>query len=270
MLDHLDGPPALAIYSAKDKQTISFGEMTDRLMDADLVCIGETHDSVPCHRVQLEVVKALFARDERLGVGMEMFQRPFQKEIDRYFRGEMDEEAFLKASEYRQRWGFDWSLYRPIVDFCRKNGVPLAALNAPRELTRKISQSGYASLTDDEKNQLGEIDFQVKAHRDYWYDRLPKLHGQKDATPEQKERGYDVMTVWDDFMAASAAAFQGERNVRRMVVLAGSGHVERGFGIPLRAARRTGGKAATVTIVVGGDLEKLAAEPTADYVVVVK
>ena len=55
-----------------------------------------------------------------------------------------------------------------------------------------------------------------------------------------------------------------------MVVLAGSGHVDRGFGIPLRAAKRTGGKAATITIVVGGDLEKLAAEPTADYVVVVK
>ncbi len=270
MLDHLDGPPSLAIYSAKDKKTISFGEMTDRLTDADIVCIGETHDSVLCHRVELEIIKALFARDERLGVGMEMFQRPYQKDIDRYFHGEMDEEAFLKASEYRQRWGFDWSLYRPIVEFCRKNGVPLAALNAPRELTRKIGKGGYASLTDDEKMQLGPIDFQMKEHRDYWYDRLPKMHGQKDATPEQKERGYEVMTVWDDYMAASAAAFQRDRNVRRMVVLAGSGHVERGFGIPLRAARRTGGKAATITVVADGDLDKLAAEATTDYVVVVK
>jgi uncharacterized iron-regulated protein len=96
------------------------------------------------------------------------------------------------------------------------------------------------------------------------------MHGQKDATPEQKERGYQVMTVWDDYMAASAAAFQRERNVRRMVVLAGSGHIERGFGIPLRAARRTGGAAATITVVVDGDLEKLAADAAADYVVVVK
>ncbi len=270
MLDYLEGPPSLSVYSAKDKKTISFGEMTDRLTDADLICLGETHDSVPCHRVQQEIIEALFARDERLGVGMEMFQRPYQKDIDRYFRGETDEEAFLKATEYRQRWGFDWSLYRPIVEFCRKNGVPVAALNAPKELTRRISKVGYAALTDDEKKQLGDVDFQVKEHRDYWYERLPKMHGQKDATPEQKERGYEVMTVWDDYMAASAAAFQRDRNVRRMVVLAGSGHVERGFGIPLRAARRTGGKAATVTIVVGGDLEKLAAEPAADYIVVVK
>ncbi len=267
MLDHLDGPPLLAIYSAKDKKTISFGEMIDRLNDADLVCIGETHDSVPCHRVQLEIIASLFARNERTGVGMEMFQRPFQKEIDCYFRGETDEGEFLKASEYKERWGFDWSLYRPIVEFCRKNGLPLAVLNAPRELTRKISKSGYTSLTDEEKKQLGPIDFQMKEHRDYWYDRLPKMHGQKDATPEQKERGYEVMTVWDDYMAASAAAFQRDRNILRMIVLAGSGHIERGFGIPMRAERRTGGKAATITIVAGGDLEKLAADPTADYVV---
>ena len=270
MLDHLDGPPALAIYSRKDKKTISFGEMVDRLLDADLICIGETHDSDLCHRVQLQILKALYARDGRLGVGMEMFQRPYQKEIDRYFRGETSEEDFLKATEYRQRWGFDWSLYRPIVEFCRRNNLPLAALNAPKELTKQVSKVGYTALTDDEKKQLGEVNFQMKAHRDYWYERLPKMHGLKNPTPEQKEHGYEVMTVWDDYMAASAAQFQQERNVRRMVVLAGSGHIERGFGIPMRAARRTGGKAATVRIEVGGDLEKLAAEGTTDYVVVVK
>jgi aminopeptidase N len=266
----MDGPPAVQIYATKNKRKISFGALTDRLLDADLICIGETHDSDLCHRVQLEIIKGLYARDERLGVGMEMFQRPFQKDLDQYLRGETNEEAFLKASDYRQRWGFDWSLYRPIVEFCRRNSVPLAALNAPRELTRKISKSGYAALTDDERKQLGEVDFQVKAHRDYWYDLLPKMHGQTDATPEQKEHSYQVMTVWDDYMAASAAQFQKDRNVRRMVVLAGSGHIERGFGIPARAAQRTGGKAATITIVAGGDLEKLAKEPTTDYVVVVK
>jgi uncharacterized iron-regulated protein len=270
LVDRVEGPPPMTVYSAKDKKTISFGELTDRLLDADLVCVGETHDSELNHGVQLQIIRALYARDDRLGVGMEMFQRPFQKEVDRYFRGEDGEDEFLKATEYQQRWGFDWSLYRPIVEFCRKNGVPLAALNAPKELTKKISKSGYNALTDDEKKQLGEVDFNVKEHRDYWYERLWKIHGAKEATEEQKERGYHVMTVWDEYMGASAAMFQKDRGVRRMVVLAGSGHVERGFGIAGRAVKRTGGKAVTVAVAPGGDLEKLAAEPTADYIVVVK
>jgi uncharacterized iron-regulated protein len=125
-------------------------------------------------------------------------------------------------------------------------------------------------LSDDEKKQLGTVDFQMKEHRDYWYDRLAKMHGKADATPAEKERGYQVMTVWDEYMGASAAAFQQERRLRRMVVLAGSGHVERGFGIPARAAKRTGGKVATVRVEVGGDVDKVAAEPLTDFVVIVK
>ena len=268
LLDRVEGPLTLHVQSTRDKRAVSFGKMIDRLLEADLICIDETHDSDLNHRVQLQIVKALFARDERLGVGMEMFQRPFQKEIDRYFRGEIGEEEFLKATEYRQRWGFEWSLYRPIVEFCRKNGVPLAALNAPRELTRRISAVGFAGLNDDEKNQLGPVDFQVKEHRDYWYERLAQMHGKADVPEEQKERSYQVMTIWDEYMGASAARFQMTRPVRRMVILAGSGHIERGFGIPARAAKRTGGKVVTVGIAVGAEEKK--GDAVTDFVVTVK
>jgi uncharacterized iron-regulated protein len=270
LLDRTLGPPILRIYDRKEKRFLTFGEMLDRLMEYDLICIGETHDSEPVHRVQLQVIKALFARDERLGVGMEMFQRPYQKVLDRYGRGETTEEEFLKQSDYRKRWGFPWMLYRPIIDFCRNNHIPLAALNVPGELRKRLSEVGYAKLTKDERLQLGPIDFHSKEHRAYWYERLAKMHGEKKVSEEQKERGYQVMTAWDEFMGASAAAFQKERGVRRLVILAGSGHIDRGFGIPARAAKRTGGKAATIHIAVGGNAKKATAEPVADFMVLVE
>jgi uncharacterized iron-regulated protein len=265
LFERVTGPAPLRIYSAQDRKLITFGEMIDRLQDADLICVGETHDSELDHQVQFRIIKALFAADERLGVGMEMFQRPFQKEIDRYFKGALPEEQFLKATEYKQRWGYDWGLYRPIVEFCRRNDVPLAALNAPKELTSRISKVGVAGLSDDEKKQLGDLDFHVKAHRDYWYDRLAKLHGNNNASDEDKEIGYQIMTTWDGYMAASAALFQQERRLRRLIILAGSGHIDRGFGIPARAAKLTGGKAATIHIEVDGDPEKTPPEPVADF-----
>jgi uncharacterized iron-regulated protein len=271
LLVRVTGSVSLEVYSTRDKKVIGFGELIDRLMGVDVICIGETHDSEPVHQVQVQIIKAVYARDERLGVGMEMFQRPYQKEIDRYLRGEIKEDEFLKATEYKTRWGYDWSLYRPIVEFCRRNEIPVAALNVPRELTRRVSKVGYDKLTDDEKKQLGKIDFHVKTHRDYWYERLAKIHGEKDdATPEEKERGYQVMTTWDEFMADSAATFQQQQGLLRMVVLAGSGHIDRSFGIPERTVKRTGGKAATIHIEVGGDIEKWAMEPTTDYLIVVR
>jgi uncharacterized iron-regulated protein len=265
-----DGPPSVVVYAARRERPIRFGALIDRLLEADLICIGERHDSDLDHRVQHQIIKGLFARDERLGVGLEMFQRPYQDTVDSYCRGTIDEEKFLEATQYRQRWGFAWALYRPLVDFCRRNQVPVAALNAPKELTARISKVGHAALTDEEKRQLGPIDFQVARHRDYWYERLAAMHGQKDAPAEQKERSYQVMTTWDDYMAASAARFQQERKLRRLVILAGNGHIERGFGIPERASKRTGGKALTVGIQVGGKADAFLREPVTDFLIVVK
>jgi uncharacterized iron-regulated protein len=267
--DRLEGPPEIAVFQGKAKKQISFGAMADALLAADLVCVGETHNADVHHRVQLQIIKALFAQDERLAVGMEMFQRPFHAALDGYVAGSSGEADFLKATEYAKRWGYSWSLYKPIVDFCRNNRVPVAALNAPKELTSRISKVGHAALSAEEKEKLGPMDFDHKEHRAYWYERLPKLHGQADTTPEQKERSYQVMTVWDDYMAASAANFQRDRHIRRMVILAGSGHIDRGFGIPDRAARRTGGKAVTIKIITAleaaGD-----EEPVTDFTIVVR
>lgn len=266
LMDHLDGPPKVMVWSTAEKKAIPFGEFTDRLMGGDLICVGETHDSEVHHAVQLMILKALYARDERLGVGMEMFQRPFQKIVDRYVSGAIDEPTFLDDTEYHKRWGYDWGLYRPIVEFCRRNRVPLAALNLSDELRGRLSKEGYGKLTEQEKKQLGDIDFHVKEHRAHWYDQLGEMHGHGKMTEEGKEKFYQVMTAWDEFMADSAARFQTERKLRRMVILAGSGHIERGFGIPNRASKRTGGKAITVGIQYAGEKTK----PVADYVVEVQ
>jgi hypothetical protein len=45
LLERATGPQELTVYDAKEKRTITFGELTDRLLGADIVCVGETHDS---------------------------------------------------------------------------------------------------------------------------------------------------------------------------------------------------------------------------------
>jgi len=186
--------------------------------------------------------------DDRLGVGLEMFQRPFQKEIDRYFAGVHDEDAFLKASEYQKRWGYDGRSISRSWNLRRKNKLPLAALNASKELTARISRADSRGSMTRRKKQLGPIDFQLKEHRDYWYERLAKMHGNcGQANAGREERSYQVMTVWTVSWPQRGTVPAGG-GLRRMVILAGSGHIDRGFWHPWRAARLTGGKALTVKI----------------------
>ncbi|GEM_PF-1342811 len=266
--DQLEGTVPMIVWPQGSKdRAADFGQMIERCLEADVICIGESHNAEHHHRVQLHIIKALFALDDRLAVGLEMFQKPFQEPIDRYIKGEINEAEFLKATEYAKRWGYDWSLYQAIVEFCRNNRIPIAALNAPKELTAKISKAGYAGLSDDEKKQLGAIDFTQKKHRDHWLEELPKLHGNAKATPEQKERSYQVMATWDDVMAQSAAQFQKERHVRRIVILAGSGHIDHRFGIPDRIAGRTGGRVVTIKLAPSGPAKVTGENAPADWVI---
>ncbi|KAF0241679.1 MAG: hypothetical protein FD180_4316 [Planctomycetota bacterium] len=260
--------PELSVLSVKDGRAITWGEFTDRLLAADIICVGETHDSEAHHQVQLRVIKALFASDESLGVGMEMFQTPLQQTLDRYIAGSMTEEEFLKETDWAKSWGFEWSLYRPIVEFCRRNGVGLAALNAPKALTRKIGKGGWESLSEEDRIALGEVDLASPEHREHWLERIGAMHGDKKPSEDQLERTYQVMATWDSVMAASTARFQQERRLHRMVVVAGSGHAGYRFGIPARAAALTGGKAVIVRVDAGdggGDIDG-----DADFVVKVR
>jgi len=269
LLDQLEGPLPVRVYAARDKSFITFDQLIDRLLEADLICIGEKHASELHHRLELQIIKAIYTHDERLGVGMEMFQRPFQQGIDRFLRGELSEDQFLEASEYRQRWGYDWSLYRPVVEFCRKNSIPVAALNAPHELTDRVFQVGIAGLTNAEKAEVGIIDFSVKEDRDHSFDFLADVHRKSEISAEQIEHSSQVMRVWNGYMATRATQFQQQRRLRRLVVLAGSAHVDRSFGIPACALKRIHGKVVAISLFVDGekDSEKALAQMGTDYIV---
>ena len=256
------------VIDTKNGRVITFEEMADQLMNHGVIGVSESHDNELHHRVQLEVIKAVHARDESLAVGMEMFQRPFQDAVDRYLAGELTEAEFLAETEYLTRWGYPYDLYKPIVDYTHANGIPLGALNASKELTARVKQVGFDGLTDDEKAELGPIDFHVKEHRDFWFSLLGHLHGNRTPTEEEKEKSYQIMTIWDDYMAQSAARFMDDRKADRIVVLAGSGHIDGGFGIPDRAGNYSGKSSVTIATNVGCTPENMPYLPV-DYIVCV-
>jgi len=53
----------------------------------------------------------------------------FQKALDDYIEGRIDERQFLKESEYFTRWGYDYHLYRQIPPVCEVGKNPCPSLN---------------------------------------------------------------------------------------------------------------------------------------------
>ncbi len=206
------------------------------LAAARVIYIGERHDSYADHLKQLEIIRRIHAIHPDLAIGMEQFQRPFQSVLDKYIAGDLSERDMLLKSEWYERWRFDYRLYRPILSFARDNAIPIVALNVAKEITKKVSHGGMESLSAEERAQIpATIDPPDEEYRD-WLKATFEQHAHSDK--QQFERFLQVQLLWDEGMAMAVAEYLQRHPGRKMVVLAGSGHLMYGAGIPNRVSRR--------------------------------
>jgi hypothetical protein len=186
-----------------------------------------------------------------IAIGMEMFQKPYQQPLDDYIAGRVDEERLLRGTEYFSRWGFNYMLYREILDYARREGIDVVALNQEKEIVSAVAAGGLDSLSDGQRGRLPQdMDMSDAAHRARLL-HVFSLHSPP--VGRQFENFYQAQVVWDEAMAHTVVEYMDAHPGRKMVVLAGRGHVEYGLGIPKRA-HRLGGRPYAVLVHTDGQV----------------
>ncbi len=218
------------------ERALNLKEIVKRIENKKIIYVGERHDMFSHHIAQLNIIKAIYKKHKKLAIGMEMFQRKFQPVIDEFINGNISEREFLKKTEYFKRWGFDYNLYKPILDFARKNKIPVIALNVETEIIKKVSRGGLESLSEKELEKIpSEMDFSNIKYRD----RLKEIFGFH-KTGRNFEYFLQSQILWDETMAETIDKFLRKNPKYKIVVIAGNGHLKYGFGIPDRCYRRNG------------------------------
>ncbi len=218
-----------------------FDQIVGQLDKARVIYVGETHTSVADHQLQLRIIEALYKKNPNLAIGMEMFPASSQQALDRYtLSGEIvDERTFLKESDYYNVWRFDYRFFQDILQFARKNHIPVIGLNLDREIVSEVFRSGGTdSLTKEVRESLPkDRNLDMAGYRE----RLSFMHDvhMQGSHGSGAESGFiQAQGLWDETMAENIANFLTSRPKYRMVVLAGSQHTRKDSGIPPRVARR--------------------------------
>ncbi|NNJ83496.1 MAG: PDZ domain-containing protein, partial [Gammaproteobacteria bacterium] len=212
---------------------------------------------------------------------------------------------------YYDRWRYDWRLYQPIVHFARDRNIPIIALNISSEIVKRVSKVGWDGLTAVELAQVPQsVDRTNKNYEErlreifrqhpkstavdnphtgdagakktmqnavgmHGVDKQPNPHGADSQAGREAaafERFVDVQLLWDESMAERAAGYVAEHPERTLVVLAGSGHLAHGDGIPDRVRRRISVDTAIILPIhsVADDIESVPADADniADFLLV--
>jgi uncharacterized iron-regulated protein len=247
---------ALPIYGLEAGVVLTESELWDRLAESPAVCFGEFHDVPAHHYAETRALDALAARAQHecrpFAVGFEMFQRPYQAPLSAFVAAELGEAEFLAQTEYATRWGYDFALYRPLLERARDRRLPALALNMQREITRKIGRTGIVSLTEEELALLPELVLDDEEHRTYIFGLFGVLP--EHAEEFGLENVYVAQTVWDETMADTSARWLSTAGPEALLLdFAGGAHCHRS-AIPRRITRRTGEPALSVHAVFESEL----------------
>jgi aminopeptidase N len=230
------------VEGVSPKASLALDSIIDNVADTPVIFVGERHTNYGDHKVELDVIMNLYNKGRKFAVGMEMFQRPFQKAIDEYLSGAIGERELLKRTEYFKRWGYDYHLYREILEFAKAKGIPIVALNLRSEIINKVSSGGIDALSEKERREIPQdMDMSDAAYRT----RMREVFESHPAG-STFDNFYQSQILWDETMAHSAADFLRERPGYQLVVLAGAEHIMYDSGIPQRLKRLTGRDYATL------------------------
>lgn len=215
------------VLDIEDMRVVPFDELLNNVKTSNLVFVGEIHDSKEHHENQLRIIRGLNDSGTRIALGLEMFRADRQDVLDRWINGEITVEEFRNA--FYERWELPWSLYADIFLYARENRIPMVGLNVPEEITKKVSENGFSSLTREDLKKLPigiscDVD---ETYMDY-IKRAYRAHGKNG---KEFVHFCEAQLIWDKVMAWHLVDYLRKNPGTTVVVLAGTVHAWK-KGIP--------------------------------------
>lgn len=210
-------------------------ELIEYLSHYRVIFVGETHDSIDDHAVELAILRGLHDRwAGQMALGLEMLPRKTQGELDAYVQGEMEEDAFARV--WVKHWGHTFRYYEAILRFAREHRIKVLALNADDDLRKAVREKPVEELDPGLAERLPEMDLEDPHHRAM----TEAIFAAHKMGPRDTEAFYRVQVLWDETMAQTAADFlqSPEGQGKRLVIFAGGHHIRYGYGIPRRLFQR--------------------------------
>jgi uncharacterized iron-regulated protein len=212
-------------------EALQLGSLPDKIVQADVVLIGEWHTHTGIHRFQTDLLNQLSFRNDT-ALSLEQFSRDKQEILDQYLRSEIGEQTLIQDA---QTWPNYESDYRPLIELAKSHSIDVIASNAPRQVVRCIGRKGVGYLEQLDSKQRNHvatvIDTQASPYKNKFMSSMH--HGD----PQQTDNQFAAQLTWDATMAESIVDYLNKRPGKQVIHIAGTFHVEQGLGIAAQIRR---------------------------------
>jgi uncharacterized iron-regulated protein len=244
---NVDDPLIGRIFHKDGPQEIDASELYQRMADSDVIYLGENHDNVHQHRIQLDTIRQLVEMGRKPLVGFEFFGRgdtpllnQHQASDDKYHdpngpHGNAAETLLRQQLGWGKNRDEDWAHLYPILKYAREQKLPVFGADLSASLRKQISKEGYAGLNGVEKLLVPATDFKDDDYRALMLESFTRAHC---GWGDEKYLGklYDAWLARNEAMARSIIAMHEETPDQPVVMILGGGHTEYNMAVVERIA----------------------------------
>lgn len=188
--------------------------------------LGEVHDNPEGHALRFERIAHIVHSAPLPVIAMEQFDREKQALLDAAMRECSDAACVIGRAGGS---GWDWPLYRPVIDLALRQHVPLVAANVSAHEARQVVRNGLAAALD----AAVLTEFGLAAGIPPALDALQReavFQGHCQMVPKSALGGMVQAQVARDVWMAHVVRTQLQKGAT-VLLLAGNGHVRKDAGV---------------------------------------
>jgi uncharacterized iron-regulated protein len=223
------------IYSSSAPDMINFNELLRVMQDSDVIYLGEDHDNIHHHRIQLDIIRALVEKGLKPAIGFEFFSRQqtshllrHQNSADRFHQPDSEHSAEkllrMQLGWAKNRDG-DWNHLYPILQYAREHKLPVFGADLSPVLRKQLTKGGYEGLSPVEKLFVTQSPFSDSDYQEFMYQSFTRAHcGWGDEIYLQKL--YSTWLARNEAMAESIVAMHRSSPAQPVVMILGGAHTQ--------------------------------------------
>jgi uncharacterized iron-regulated protein len=228
-------------YSLQKAQCQTQAQVVKALEPYKVIFIGDHHNEDNLHKKVAVLIKSLAKSGVKVHLANEWFYPEDASILARFSKGKIDEEKFQKEIHWKERLKRNkYESFSPMYQAIRETKGELHGINLCKKARKKISEQNLTAMTEQERNFNDSLDLDVYPHKELIMPFLSHCHAPKKNESLQActQRMYRVQVAWDSKMALESYKLSKQlKENEKLLVFAGSMHIETRLGIPLRFAR---------------------------------
>jgi uncharacterized iron-regulated protein len=233
--------PSCDYYSLKTALCQSSQETVKALEPYKIIFIGDHHDQDDMHKKVASLIKEFSKNGVKIHLASEWFYPSDAEILSRFSKGQINEEEFQKEIKWKERLKRNkYESFSPMYKAIASTKGELHGINISKPERKKISDQNLSAMSAEERAFNDLLDLDVYPHRELILPFLSHCHAPKEgeSLKECTRRMYRVQVAWDTKMALeSYKLYKNLKKGEKLLVFAGSMHIETHLGIPLRFAR---------------------------------